>query len=68
MNTSPDIKTLIDFVNSNDCKDIETQIKSQWNEVSDISAPKEIFLNLRNKSAIKLQGTNYHIVSQNTEA
>ena len=24
MNTSPDIKTLIDFVNPNDCKDIET--------------------------------------------
>ena len=40
----------------------EAQIKSQWKEVSDISAPKEIFLNLRNKS-----GTNYHIVSQNTE-
>ena len=68
MNTSPDIKTLIDIVNPNDCKDIEAQIKSQWNEVSDISAPKEIFINLRNKSAIKPQGTNYHIVSQNTEA
>ena len=68
MNTSPDIKTLIDFVNPNDCKDIEAQIKSQWKKVSDISAPKEIFLNLRNKSAIKPQGTNYHIVSQNTEA
>ena len=68
MNTSPDIKTLIDFVNPNDCKDIEAQIKSQWKEVSDISAPKEIFLNLRNKSAIKPQATKYHIVSQNTEA
>ena len=43
MNTSSDIKTLIDFVNPNDCKDIEAQIKSQWKEVSDISAPKEIF-------------------------
>ena len=53
MNTSPDIKTLIDFVNPNDCKDIEAQIKSQWKEVSYISARKEIFLNLRNKSAIK---------------
>ena len=53
MNSSSDIKTLIDFVNPNDCKDIEAQIKSKWKEVSDISAPKEIFLNLRNKSAIK---------------
>ena len=49
INTSPDIKTLIDFVNPNDCKNIEAQIKSQWKEVSDISAPKEIFLNLRKK-------------------
>ena len=53
MNTSPDIKTLIDFVNHNDYKDIKTHIKSQWKEVSDISAPKKIFLSLRNKSAIK---------------
>ena len=68
MNTSPDIKTLTDFVNPNDCKDIEAQIKSQWKEVFDISTPMEIFLNLKNKSAIKLQGTNYHVVSQNTEA
>ena len=68
MNTSPDIKTLIDFAKLNDCKDIEAQIKSLWKEVSDISSPKEIFLNLRNKSAIKPQGTNNHIVFQNTEA
>ena len=55
-------------MNPNDCKDIESQIKSQWKEISDINAPKEIFLNLRNKSAIKPQSTNYHVVSQNTEA
>ena len=67
-NPSSDTKTLIDFVNANDCKDIEAQIKSQWKEVYDVSAPKEIFLNLKTKSAIKPQGTNYHLVSQNTEA
>ena len=55
-------------MNPNDCEDIEAQIKSLWKEVSDISAPKKIFLYLRNKSAIKPQGTNYHIVSLNTEA
>ena len=68
MNTSPHMKTLIDFVNPNDCKDIEAQIKSQWKEVSDFSASKELFLKLRNKSAFKPQDTNCHIVPQNTEA
>ena len=67
-NTSSDIKTLIDFVNPNDCNDIEAQIKSQGKEVSDINAPKQIFLYLRNKSSIKPKDINYHVVSQNTEA
>ena len=66
-NSTAQSKILINYVCPSDSRDIENQIKVQWKESSDLNCPREVLLNLREKSAIKPQGCNYHEVKQNTD-